>query len=126
MIGWPRNEAQNRALEALIVLQDTLGENATIAFLEHELRRIYVKQQLRFAVKHAIEAESRAGNLEKRLTAAVKALEFYANDENYSRLTSESVIQAESAIQKDSGRTARLALAEITDDSDDGANGGKS
>jgi hypothetical protein len=115
MTGWPINEAQTKALQALFVLEETRGEAAMIAFLEQELQRRYVMRQMRDADKRVVAAEERAGLSERRLDKSVEALGFYADPENYV-----APATSESPVQKDAGKTARHALAALTDDEDNG------
>ena len=110
-MGWPENEAERKLHEALLVLDDTCGENTTTRLLETELTRRHVSREYRRTHQLLAEADKQNAELRKRIDEAVAVLEFYADEDNY-----EARSNKPPQITKDKGQRARLALATIGPD----------
>lgn len=114
---WPTNEAYENFIRSLLVLKEVEGDNA-LHILQQEAAREAVIAKLRKAQQPALPApeagcadtSDRAEKLAADRAIAIEALEFYTDQDNWSGKNS--------AAQRDKGKRALAALAEITDRED--------
>lgn len=107
---WNNDEARRRVFGALLDHQEILGEEETIALLRNELTRLTVLQEHRRTNAENLRLTRLVGELEADLDAAVDALGFYSDPDNYE----ERAGSRPSAVRKDKGDNAREALEALT------------
>lgn len=120
-------EAQAPSLEALVraclVFKDTCGDREFIAFLQQELAReniIYATKCYHAALLDKQQEEIKtevdiSTSDDAAFDALIKALEFYANKDNYRPTKS----KPRSWISEDRGKMARATLQGVLNEEDD-------
>jgi hypothetical protein len=118
---WPENAALQRLIAATLTFKDIYGPQGLRGFLLQELARETILGELAQRNKVLAGAEARVdAELAEHLDLALKALEFYADADNYLQRK-----VAPSKVAIDRGKRARAAFEAIsgeaeTDDDGEG------